>query len=232
MSDTIQITGTIRDFTRQLYAETVSTVETLFAENAKDAPLKITGVRVCCGSEAVNKNDEGDYLLPDNTPWLAELAFGSDAALSAGDEGMIAFRAVPSRCIASWSCTALQGVGRRWAGALASSGIRSIEQLASLSHDELLRLLAALNTRRVFEFHRKARLAMQPCPAVPLSSFDKLTPLAFLSLEKQIALKIAPALTVEDWGRLVEFLSTLVAVINDSFLEKTTLRELFCRPIS
>jgi|GEM_PF-5701103 len=34
------------------------------------------------------------------------------------------------------------------------------------------------------------------------------------------ALKIAPALTAEEWGRLVEFLATLVAVINDSFLEK------------
>ncbi len=232
MNDGIRITGTIRDFTRQLYAETVSTIEALFEENTHDTSLTITGIRVCCGSEAVNKNEDGTYMLPDNTPWLAELTFGLNGSDAAVDNSRMSFREISNQRIASWPCTALQGIGRVWARGLASANIRSVAQLASLSHDELLLLQARLKTRKVFEFHRKARLAMQPCPQVPFSSFDKLTPFAFLELQKDAALETAPALTANDWEKVATFLGILVAVITDSYLERTTLGELFFRPMA
>ncbi|MBF0586672.1 hypothetical protein INT08_07295 [Prosthecochloris sp. N3] len=221
------VAGTIRDMTRQLYAETVAAVEELFAENQAASPIRLSGVRVCCGSEAVNCR-EGVYTLCDGTPWLAELTFGADHLLTTVDSRSD-IGAERSGCIAAWHCTTLQGVGDRWGRLLAQSGIRTIADLASLSHHEALELKQHLNTNRVLEFHRKALMATSACPVFPVSGLDRLDAVTILSMPEHQGLRLAPELSPEDWRRMTDFLGALVAVISDRHLSATTLGQLLDR---
>jgi len=227
MAGQIRFTGTLRDMTRQLYAETVATIEELFVENQPGPSMQLSNIRICCGSEKMNRRD-GSYCLPDNTPWLAELTFGAEPS-SVKTDSRTEFGALPSGCIGDWPCIALQGVGNEWGGRLERVGFRKVSELAALDHQGVLKLKKRLSSNRVFEFHRKALTALVPCPVLPITSLDLLCPFDILSLSETEALAAAPDLSVSQWQELTGFLGSLVAVACDSYLSRWTLARLLDR---
>lgn len=224
MAETIKVTDSIRDFTKLLYAETVSSVEQIFAENSEYSQLRLSGIRVCCGTKSVNHNNS-QYLLAEATPWLVELYFGKEMLAERKEESCIPFLSEPSSCVAAWTCDALQGIEKKWVDALALSGINSLAQLAAISQEQLLVFKKQFRSNRVFEFHRKAQIALQPCPFLPVTSLDSMKLFEILSLSSEKMLSIARALTPQDVLSITAFLGGLAAVIKDRYLKPKTLRE-------
>ncbi len=223
MAETIKVTDSIRDFSKLLYAETVSSVEQIFDENSAYSDLKLSGVRVCCGTESINHN-HSQYFLPETTPWLVELYFGLQMLGERKDESIL-FLSEPSSCVAAWPCDVLQGIEKKWVATLALSGVNSVARLAAISHEQLLVFKQQFRSNRVFEFYRKAQIALQPSPFLPVTALDSMKFFEILSLSTERMLSIAPALTTRDVLNITAFLGGLAAVIKDRYLKPKTLRE-------
>lgn len=226
MPGTLKIADTLREFTTLLYAETVSAAENLYAIDLMEETLKLKGIRLCCGSEKVNAGADGKYVLADDSPWLAELWFGSAPSDQPTSAGFTLHADAASRYVASLPCDALQGVGEVWSKTLSSAGIGNLAALAALSREQLDALQKRKGGRRFLEFYHKACIALSPPPYLPLTELDGRTPIALLSMTASQALAAAPPLTAQDWQRVSAYLGALVAVLNEQFLEPVTLRRL------
>lgn len=225
-----EVGRSLRAFTRQLYAETAAVVETLFADASDNEGLRLSSVRICCGTSEVNYNGTA-YLLPESTPWLAELKFTSEefsssAHLTPGETSLVD----RSSClVADWPCAFLQGVGSSWSTRMAAEGLHTIADLASLGHADALALARRLRSNRVVEFYYKARAVLMPCPELPASVLDGRKVFDLLVMPTEDVLQQAPDLTSLMVGQLEAFLGTLVAVVTDKVLQRCTLGQLLGR---
>lgn len=166
MAEPLAMTATVRDFIRQAYAETAVSVQQVFAEDQLNATLQLAQVRICCGSEAINRV-AGGYQLSEQTPWLAELCFGKAAAIQPGAANLSSIQASGSRKVGALPCSAIQGVGRGWATRLADEGISTVEALARMDPARTVVLAGQWRSRVVIAFFAKARVAMAPLPPIP-----------------------------------------------------------------
>ncbi|ANT64651.1 hypothetical protein [Prosthecochloris sp. CIB 2401] len=225
-----EVGRSLREFTRQLYAETAAVVETLFTDASDNEGLRLSSVRICCGTSEVNYNGSV-YLLPESTPWLAELRFVSEQFSSSGNAtpGEMSLVDRSSCLVADWPCSYLQGVGSSWSTRLAAEELQTIADLAGLGHADVLALGRRLRSTRVVEFYYKARAALMPCPELPASVLDDRKVFELLVMPSEEVLQQAPGLTSLMVGRLEEFLGTLVAVVTDKALQRYTLGQLLGR---
>ena len=166
MAEPLAMTATVRDFIRQAYAETAVSVQQVFAEDQMNATLQLAQVRICCGSEAINRV-AGGYQLSEQTPWLAELCFGKAAAIEPGGANASSIQANGSKVVGALPCSAIQGVGPGWASRLADEGISSVGALARMDPARTAVLTGQWRSRLVVAFFAKARVAMAPLPPIP-----------------------------------------------------------------
>ncbi len=225
MAEPIAVTATIRDFIRQVYAETATAVQQVFAEDRVKATLELSRVRVCCGSEPVNRID-GGYVLLDGTPWLAQLAFGRtdpDSGEPSVDDplrdGSAAIGRLPSQ--------ALQGVGPSWSSRLAGDGIATIGAFARLDRDRLAGLVRRWRSRQVLAFFAKARLAMAPVPPLPRCQLAPRRPGELLLWTPEQVSRESGVLGVVAADSLLAYLAALVAVLDDTVLDTLTIGDIF-----
>jgi len=230
MAEEREVGRSLREFTRQLYAETAVVVETLFTDASDNAGLHLSSVRICCGTSEVNYNG-ASYLLPESTPWLAELRFTSEQFTSSDNttSGEMSLVDRSSCLVADWPCSFLQGVGSSWSARLAAEGVHTIADLAGLGHADAVAVGRRLRSSRIVEFFYKARAALMPCPELPASVLDSRKVFDLLIMPPEEVLQKAPGLTMLMVGRLEEFLGTLVAVVSDSSLQRCTLGQLLGR---
>ena len=83
MAEPHTMTATVRDCIRQMYAETASSVQQVFAQDQVNTILQLSQVKNCYGSDPINRV-EGGYRLLDGTCWLAELCVGKTDAQASG----------------------------------------------------------------------------------------------------------------------------------------------------
>lgn len=224
MAEPLAMTTTVRDFIRQVYAETAATVQQVFAEDQLNTTLQLAQVRICCGSEPINRV-EGGYLLSEGTPWLAELCFGAADAQAVGT--MVG--TLPeggSKAIASLSCQALQGVGPGWNTRLAGEGIATIGAFAQLEPVRVATMMRQWRSRQVLFFFAKARTALAPLPLVPRNALAAQPATELLLRTPEQLSRESGVLHVHTAAQLLHYLFSLFTVLDDSVLNRLSLGEI------
>lgn len=223
MSGQIVVAATIRSFIRTLYAETASSVNQVYEEDALTGTLRLSQVKVCCGTDSINRTGDG-YVLPIGTPWLVELYFGNDPGQKTTPETTVDL--LGSATIGTMTLRNLQGTGPVWSRKFAATGIASIGQLAACPHETVIELSRQYASRRVFEFHAKALVAVSPAPPVPRSTIDGYRFFDLLEKGPEEISVASETLSRKEAERLLRYLAGLAAVLDNNILGKMTLRDI------
>lgn len=227
MGTPIIVAEDIRGFIRRVYAETASSIGQVFDEDGIASSLPISHVRVCCGTDPVNRSKEGDYKLPDNTPWLAELYFKKGSLESVGSNAIAVdmMQNEGSAFLSRLPTLRLQGVGMEWERRFAKEGVITIGDLARLPRKSVFQLASRFGTRQVIEFHAKALLATAPFPHIPECSIMDLPIFDLLQKEITDFSDTKSLLSEKEINRLTVYLSTLISVLDDQVFDGIVLRQ-------
>lgn len=228
MGTPIIVAQDIRGFIRRVYAETASSIGQVFEEDRAASVIQISHVRVCCGTDPVNRTMEGAYKLPDNTPWIVELFFKKGSIEGAGSSGM-AIDMGPNEgsfYVSNLSIIGLQGVGAEWKRRLVKEGVTKIGDLARLPRKSVFQLVQKFGSRQILEFHAKALLATAPVPPIPESPVMDMSIFEILQKEAAELAEASLALSEKEVSRLVVYLSNLISVLDDVVFEGVLLRRL------
>jgi hypothetical protein len=223
MADSIKVTDNIRGFLHLIYAETAASIEQLFTIEELPSVLDLEMVRVCCGSEDVNRVADG-YALPDHTPWLAELCFGKDIKGISRDK-ITSAGYNHSPVLTELSCRSLQGVGASWGTVFAQFNLDTLSQVAQCPQSIQIQIKNQTKSFQILEFVAKARIALSPPPPLPRTILDGLKISTAVWLSPGEAVSQVGQFEEKDWEQVVNYLTGLFAVLNDSSIKSLTLRE-------
>jgi hypothetical protein len=217
MAESILVTQTIREFSRLLYTETAASIQHLFENNSLPENFGLQKVRVCCGSEKENITNN-KLNITDQSPWLAELYFGTNS------EGSIStysnYADYLNSKVGAMSCLYIQGIGKAWQARLLKYNLNTIEDLARCSNLQAKLICEQEKNIKILEFIGKAKIAIADCPTMPLcvASDYQLFDVPFLEAKK--VLNDNPELHEKNWLRVQTYVMKLIAVLDDKAVKK------------